>query len=524
MNRVPSITEYGLLNRFVLNLFHPSDFQQVKIPYHGTSVIEAPATSIKNPYSNPINTSYWHLADRFYLLTPLKIAYVAAVTLTLSRIGAAYNGLATLYSYLRYRISTDETAWEKTKAYAYAFFVDSFCALAGAALIKAFVETSLYTLHFAGVSSIFGICHASKKSAPLHVAIFAVAAIAAATGLFIPQWPSMICQFLADSEHRVGMYLSLFYRKKLGLVGPQGGLLPFSPQDQLEYRKEGENIRFYGSNYDTLTKQAFETELELIETVQKCNNLLPHDKKIAFRYPLDGNSIAKRLESEFAKAVPTAQYSLATDDKRPIFVMIEKLRSLQLKIKYSTEIWGTALKLTYEDSYPVYFLKECLNSKAKGNGIPINRLKLNSTPSFLNEQDYKGYFDSCGMYFNPGPSSIPNSARADVPCAAQFQWTTLQIPSVDPSKNPRPETDLFNQFQYDVAVNKWKLENNQVDLKSLRELLSLTAASSYSEYKAVKNKYARAVHPDKNKGNPVAGELFTCFGAIIEALDKEYQS
>jgi hypothetical protein len=513
MKRVTSLTESTLLHRWALDLLSPPDFQKLQIPYEGDSVLEAIKLSPKNTHSNLKNTSWWYSADQYYLLTPIKAVFVAAVTLTISRLGVVYHALMTPFYYLKCRVSANpesvENSWKKTKEHAVAFFFDAVCAGVGAIFTKFAVESTIGALHYA-----LGPCSETGTDRLKTLAILLAGTILCMGALASAQSARVAPEFLVRPDHRVGMYLSLFFRKKLGLVGSDGGLLPFSAKDKLEYQETREGVTFNGDNYDILGSQIYNAELDLIEAVQACNELLPKDQRIPFQYPLDGEAIARKLEEFYAKEDTNAKMSLMPEDKRPILLKADEIRALQLKIKYSKEIFEIARKLTYNDGFLMTILK--------GIGkISPKSLKIESMVSSIPHETYNEYFTSFNARFSPSSSrgNFGEARRGH----AEFSWNSLKIPSINPNQ-PRPAEGIYAQFSYDVAVNKWKEEHNLDDLKNSRDLLGLDPNETYNNYKQIKKQYLLACHPDKHQGDPTAMEIQACLNAILEKLDEEYKA
>lgn len=521
MNRVPSLTESTLLHRWALDLLAPSDFQKLQISYAGDSVLEAIKLSPKNTHSNLKNTSWWHSADQYYLLTPIQAVFVAAVTLTIARLGVVYHGLMTPFYYLKYRVSnllasyslkyqtsdhreSIESSWKKTKGHFVAFCVDGTCAVLGAFLTKGAMECTIAAFH-AGTSSWQNLAYCLAGTILCMGALASAQSARVAPEFFV--FPS--------PDHKVGMYLSLFFRKKLGLVSTDGGLLPFSAKDKLEYQETRQGIQFSG-NIDVLWNHIYHAELELIEAVQACNQLLPEKDRIPFTYPLDGDAISRKLEELYAKEDSNAKMSFMSNDQRPILLKADEIRALQLRIKYSKEIFNTARELTYNDGYLMSVLKDYGKQ-------PVKSLRVEPIVSSIRKETYQDYFNA--RFFRPSPSSPssetdPNEAQRST---AKFSWNSLNIPSINPN-TPRPSTGIYAQFSYDVAVNKWKEENKKFDLKSPRELLGIGPNETYSNYKQIKMKYLLACHPDKHQSDPAASEIQACLNAILEVLDEEYKA
>jgi len=517
MNRVTSFTEYTLLHRWALDLLSPSDFQKLPIPYTGDSALQALKSSPKNPHSNLRNESWWHLADQYYLLTPLQAIYVAAVTLTVSRVGALYHGVMTSFYYLKYRVSDDRETIKKTQEHAYATFVDGLSAGLGAVLTKIAVESIFQALHYAGMSSLLGPCYSTGIARLVNLTYWVAGVALSIAGLASVQSARIAPEFFVLQDHKVGLYLSLFFRKKLGLVGSDGGLLPFSAKDKLEYHGDG---HFTGKNHDILWNQIPNAEFDLIQAVQDCNKLLPKQHLIPFRYPLDGDAIAQKLEELFyTKEEAKASMALASND--PILSKAAQIRALQLKIQYSKEIWETAREFTYNDG----ILSGAMKIYFK---LPRQYLEKENRVSSIPRRDYQEYFTTFDAKFRrPSPDSSNASSGAGFGesrgANAEYNWSSVGIKSTNPNM-PRPEQGIYAQFAYDLGVNKWNADNNNNDYKTFRELLGLACDATYEEYKKIKKQYLLACHPDKNGGTEEAGEIQKCLNAIIEKLDKEYKA
>ena len=515
MNRIASFTEYGLLNQFALDLLDPSDFQKCRIQTTSNSALEALENTPINPYCHPQSKSYLHQADKYLLLTPLKVAYSAFVTLTLSRLGVIFNGCLTAYSCIHYtygKPANDEQAWSKVEGYAFAFFADTVCAVIGSITTKFIIEYSVYALHFARVSSLMGKCYMSPLWLSTAYVVLSVAVvILSSMGLIALQSPNYAPQFLAKTEERVGMFLSLSLRKSLGLVNQNGSLLPFSKEDELTTE-----------NIDKLTSYIANAELELVAAVVECNRFLK--QKILFKYPFNGDAIASTF-----KIAHSGAGTLLTRIDAALLSLNYKLRSLQLKINFSKKLFETAQQLAFSDSLPVAFIKSVFK-------IPVVKFSPVPKLSYVLQEGYRDTFN-CSSHTNSKTSPAPDSFAAPLDefwtkPIKEF-WASIQIESINPNQQTRPTENLFKQFQYDIAVNKWKSENNQgvsekeEILALFREMLNVTNLP-YPQYVKQKRCYLLAIHPDKHT-NPqdkkIAEELFKCLSDnIIKQLDKAYES
>ncbi len=483
---IQSLTARCLFHPWVLDhVLSPSDRQIYRVSSTGNSALDVLKKAAKDPCSSPKNRSYLCLANKYFLLTPVKIAYIAFVTLFLSRIGTILNASLTVYSYIRYTFATKENVdpfWEKTEKYARACFQDLVCAVIGTYLTKLIVESTLYTLHFARISPIMGKCYASVGSSVLNGGSAALGVLISTLILIAFQHPEYAPQIFADSETRIGMHLALSLRKSLGLAGKDGGLLPYSDKDKLEYnesRRTEDPIQFSGKNYDTLFHLYFNAELDLIQTVQKCNELLPPDRQIIFSYPLNGQIIADRLESTSTSS-KTEEKALVLRDKTSLNVLAGKLRDQQFKITLLKRIFETAEELTFNDPILVLIFKQVFK-------IP------------------KEFFNSCKSN----------------PVSDKFSWASVNIEPLDPSSKTRPTNNLFEEFKYDVAVNKWSAQNGKAP-KSEQELLGLNQDSTYQDFANTRRKYLLDIHPDKHSGDPEALVLSQVLITILNKLKDDY--
>ena len=510
--RISSFTEYALLNRWALDYLCPSAFQSRRVDAVGESALRSLQEAKVNPYSNLKNSSCLYYANKFFITTPLKIAYIAAITFTVSRLGVVVNGVLTVYSYLRYKISAPHNtheAWEKTKGYAFACFADLSSAVAGAILTKAIVEGAFYSMHFCHIGSWMGKCQFPIKDNALPLIVSVAAVVLGCAGLITLQNPYVAPQFFARPQDRVGMYLSMTLRKELGLVDEKGRLLPFSKEDRLEYqeirRNGGNYFEFSGTNYQTLMELIVNAEWELLETVQKCNQYLPN--KLEFQYPFNGETVARIIEEHLKIPAPRSgeRGLMAETSSAPLYPLIAQLRNLGTKIKVLNEIFLTAQKLTVEDSIPIIFIKAVLRAGQ-------TRVNFEKRKSFIREDSYSSYYH----LGKAGPKE-KSTARND---SKGIKWVTFNIPSIDPASARRPTMDLVDNFRYEVGIRKWESQNDQ-PIAPLRQIFGLNANSSYSDYKKQKRLYVLSIHPDRNTGVD-ATELFKCLSLIFEELDKEY--
>jgi hypothetical protein len=512
-NRVVSFTEYALLNRWALDCLSPSDFQKRRIASTGESVLEILKDAKVNPYSNLKNSSCLYYASKFFITTPLKIAYIAVVTFTLSRLGIVMNGFFTVYSYCRYKITayqkTNEV-WEKTKGYAFAFFADLSSAAVGAFLTKIVVESTFYTLHFCRIGSWMGVCELSVNMTAPYLIISVAAAVLGCAGLIALQSPSVAPQFFAMPQDRVGMYLSMILRKGLGIVSEKGGLLPFSANDQLQYSKDSSYYRFEGANYDTLITLIFNAEWEVLETVQKCNQYLPN--KIPYQYPFNGEAVAHMIEgkSETLFSKSPGNNVMIEAGTASLYLLSAQLKGLAKKIKVLKEIFKTSQKLTVNDSIPVWLIKAALR-------VRWSAIQFNESSSFINERAYKDYYKlKPGV---PGNNSPPGPQSSAQKASQKIKWETYNITAIEPNSASRP-TGIVDKFRYDIGVSKWNIEKDR-SVMPLRAFFDLEEGCSYSDYKKQRHVYWLKIHPDKNSSQDAA-ELFKGLSEIVEELEREY--
>lgn len=497
---IQSLTQRCLFHPWVLDhILSPSDRQIYRISSTGNSVLEVLRQVAKDPCSSPKNRSYAYKADKYFLLTPFKVAYIALTTLFISRIGILLNASLTVYSYIRYSFSLKDNIdpfWEKTEQYARACFNDVVCAALGAVLAKIAVEGTLIVLHFARLSPILGKCCTPFSQSAQILGTTALVLILASASLIAFQDPEYAPQIFANSEARVSMYLALSLRKSLGLAGKNGGLLPYSEKDKLEYTENP--LKFSGENYDTLFQLYFNAELRLIEIVKKCNELLPPNRQIPFSYPLNGQIIADSLESVQVLS-GNQQQALVGKNDTSLNVLAEKLRDQQFIIKFLRKIFEQAEELTFNDPVLVLLLKEALT-------FPTTKLVIPNVLSYIPEVDYRSYYESYKI-----------KSASD-----KFSWDSLDIKPVDPNSEKRPANDALREFKYDVAVIKWLIQHKTPADKSERELIGLTKNSTYKQFCEAKRKYLLAIHPDKNNEDKESVELAKVLMFILDKVRNEY--
>lgn len=518
---VASFTEYALLNRWTLDLLSPADFQKKKIATVGSSLLETLSKSKENPYSNSENSSYLYHASKYFILVPFKTAYIALVTLTLSRVGVVVNAAFTALSYLRFQHNPTDENWEKTKDFAYAFFADLTCAAVGAFLTKAVVESTFYTLHFARIGAWMGTCKLPLSTSVFQGALTLAVALLGTACLSSMQNPYIAPQFFARPQDRVGMYLSLILRQKLGLMDQNGALLPFSKDDQIKYdvtsdSKGTRTFTLYGTSSKLLDGFIWDAEWELLDKIKEYNQIAHKERKISFQYPFDGETIARSLETARSAS---STVGLATRED----TIINDIRNLGRKIELLREINIQAKKLTLETSIPVAFIKGLLGDRS-GSSI-----KVTLPTCFISEKAYREYFNATAQpgsqeshRFNDVPTTGETPLQKSLRLEREFNWDSYQsLGPIDPSSVARPDSPLPEQISYDIRANIWKYRNRKA-VTSFKDLFTLTSDSSYTEYKAVKRKYWTAAHPDKSQV-PNANELFSCVSEIFNILDLRYK-
>jgi len=347
--RVRSFTEVMLLHPTVLEWLYPPDREKIKINPISSSVTETLSKLDLEIYSRPLIKTAWHWRTK-----PLRAIgrwmYTGSVLVMIAPLGVAVNEAraiwhACAYLFCKVRFKPAQAEAQKVKAYAKAFFTD----------LSSFISFPL---------SVLAIC----------------------PDTYIPRR-------VVDSDKKVGMFLALALRNKLGLVGKDGGLLPFSAKDKVQYRSKYGiqsvlSLSLAPASYSfeggLLGKVIISAEKEFIDVVRGINQILQQCNlpEIPFSYPFYRKTIERSLQ----------EHSKGHHDLK---LLMGKLGVIDDKVRLLKGLRGTAQWLTVEDRL--------------GRG---EYLELVSTPSDLSELQYKQHFNRKG----PTPTSPSR------PCGPLFSW------------------------------------------------------------------------------------------------------
>ena len=375
-------------------------------------------------------------------------------------------------------------------------------------------------LHFANLTTLlYGVCRDTIATRIFYVfsGTLLVASSAWMLGAFTHE--SMIPQFIGWQDERVGMYLALELRNRLGLVNENGGLLKFSSKDQLDYTETRQGLystsyRFHGAVYDQLINLVLNAELELLDKVREAQQICADAGKelIPFHYPFNGNEVAKHLEKCFpldcveseSSATGMVAHHLQTGR---VFQLMDELRKLQYKVEVLKTIELTAKKVTLEDSIWMLFVKAMAKQ-------PHRTINFRPILSFVNERYYLAQFN---LRFTEGTDQAAQEGDA-----GQINLNYFTGLGLDPSTSAEPAADQhYEQFKYRVQTDKWRHQNRQPTHDAFW-LLGLQNDCTYAQYVRAYRQYMLAVHPDKNDSSNESKELTQIIGNIKSVLDRHF--
>lgn len=283
MHRIASFTEVALLNSKVLNLLYPSEckLSTLYAQSHVLSTLRLLnsqhfiSAEIKRPYI-------------FKNLTSVcRVLYTAIVTVTLSPVGALWNGGLSLKHYLASKLADDTNKaqeTEKAKAYAQAFFVDFSCFCVGA-----FCNAVLGGILFFSATMLFKAPGTEAKIAALMVSTVLTSCSALVPywllGGLDPKWS--LTELLAQKDEKAGLFLALSLREKFGMVDQNGNLFPFSSQDKFETIAQDRKYTFQGASFKEFTSDFCRYEKKVIDLICDLNRLFKKNQlpEIPYSYP-----------------------------------------------------------------------------------------------------------------------------------------------------------------------------------------------------------------------------------------------
>lgn len=519
--RIPSLTERALFYPTALQLFFSSNCQERVLSTRKESLLETVAASPFNIYASPLKTSVLHWG-----MKPARalgrVVYTAAVITTFAPLGILYNGFQGARHYAVYKIAShkndtvkQESAKEKSIAYAKAFFTDLTCTILGG-LAVTFSGLILY-----GVTEIiFNPWETlSYKIQCLFGATCIIGVISHAFGAFEPE--RMFPKLIAYSDERAGMYLALALRNRLGLVSSDKGLLAFSSMDQLEYTHTPNGYAFsLSQNYMFLFDLISNAELELLTLVRTANAYTKNNggEEIPFTYPFKGSDIASLIETRHLskgqkKTSSNQSFSLGEyqADLAAVQNLANRLRMLDRKIDLLRTMFDDARKLTLESSTWATFLY--MLGRREPPSISLNNSKAN-----VPEDAYREYFNA--------PFVKENIHSDNIGYAAAIPYIEIlnkcPLPALDPAETTKPQAkNLYESFKYRIQTAKWSLAHNG-KIMTPWELLGLAEGYVFKDLKTATRKYSMAIHPDKNMDKrDEATQLFQTLSQIVDLLGSE---
>ncbi len=476
---VQSFTKMAVLNRWALDFFSPTSYDKVFLVSVNGSAYESFVNTTKDPFKNykkPENPLY--KGARLLLTTPIRVAYLAMTVLYISPLGVVCNGVRATSFLGKYSFTKNNNDLTKAIPFAHACFHDFSCALIGgfAVLLAAFGAVKVF-------NSTIGYFDT------LAMATIVVCGVAM---LIFLQTPYGAANFLANEKERCGLYLSFTLRNELGIVGKDGGLLPFSINDRFAVCGSipNENLRKIGE----MTAVA---EENLIQFVHEANAL---GAEIDYVYPFDGETIANQLRYN-DRSQSGDGITMGLSPKNPLKALEHKIRSMGHKIVILRNLYETLFDLSVNYSLPVVLLAELWQKR-----LPEYNIRIPN--SFIPKELYQWLFRRVAGVAPPSPGTFD-------------LWTKITIESLNPNENACPDSgSLFEKFKYDVQTNKWKSENGETP-ETISNLLGLRKDMPLLEIRKQKRKYRLALHPDKNKDSPDSTELFQLAFQCFEQWEKK---
>lgn len=482
--RVQSFTEKALLNRWALDFFCPTTFQPIRLQSINNSVSDSFFQAKIDPFSSPEKQRGTFSTVRFGITTTLRVAYVGLTVLSISWLGAFYNGLMTGVSLGKYAFTTQnrDENFETFSKYGHAFLRDLFCAVIGSTFLLVTFGALLQTRE------------SFSRSEKIQYSLFAtIAATAEVAFLILLQTPYGAAQCLTRTEERCGMYLSFSLRNKLGIVGEDGGLLPFSKGDQF-YKDTGKNYQST-DHFTHLIEMIVLAEFKLVELVSKVNENVSNAQKIPFSYPFNGAQIAKRIHE--ISSPSSSQNSLAVQSPLPDFE--RQLLAMGQKIDILFNLYVTVQDLSINYSWAGEFLRTLCQMSTK-------RIPIKKPSSLFKDADYGELF----RVFST--SGVAN----DLSDQDYIYWGTGAIQGIS-SRTKCPQNNTYLELKHNIGILKY-LNPEKISYIEICNVLGINKDISWQVYKSLQRKYLLATHPDKHRGKEQEAEAY--FKVIKEAFDK----
>lgn len=509
--RISSFSEIALLNNTVLDLLCPPECEKKKIKQHD-SILETLIRSKENLFSNPSGNTLAHRSLK-PLRCVLRVFYTALVTATVSPLGVACRTVQTAahlgkYSIARYKgdEAQKNIEWEKVKRYAWAAFTDLSVALCGA--------TAIFAGAMAVVSPLVALAPHVTVADSICFLVFGGLMGGISTHVLGGFYPtSILPQLIADNEERVGMYIALELRNKLGIVGEDGKLLKFSKADHLEWNRI--RMKFEGDNINNLGLLVMRAELELVDHVRAANQWLQKNNQplIKFSYPFKGTDVADAIQKALKESSVSAEQAGKNEksvgkesDKKD--AKAESIRQnlilMDRKISILKGIFETSRDLGANGSLGFQILRALAKQ-------PHKEFTFQPLPeTFILREYYSDYFNAPFMF---DPINVPEEL------ASLYEKTPSLIPLDPDTPDLEENASLYEVFKQRIRKEKWKFENQEPTEIQLYELIGLKKDYNYDDCKKAINRHNLALHPDKNreKGEE-ANELFLVLNYIANNL------
>lgn len=515
-------TERALLNSTVLDWICPPNCEKNKINQVGNSAIEALQNSTKDLFSNRVKEDMWHWGTK-PIKAMARVAYTAIVSITVSPLGAVFNGVMTVGHLVHYSFKTYEESdpsqqekWDKISQYFHAFVSDFSCFLVGGTAIFAMAAfgTVLSMTGSAILSGTAVVGLASTLAGKIMYFVFSGAICAGSAHFLGAYYPSYyLARLLGDSENRTGMYLALEMRNQFGLVDQDGNLLRFSAADKLEYETQRERsdettYNFEGDVFENLIELVIEAELDLVNLIRQANQWLEenHHSTIPFAHPFDGVEIAKILQKildedsdqHHAFESSLAAQSEEEEDSINVHELIANLKMMDHKVNVFREFLPSSQEMAMKGS----LVSELLQALGQTTTVNIDRPAVYTSQEF-----YKECFELPYVHATKDEQFNLNSVYEQC--------------NIEPSNAPIDDSiSPAQKFPHLLALGKWKLSVKEKP-SSPYKLLGLKKNVSATQLKQTFRNFDFALHPDKNGSTEEANEIYKAYGRIKEHLRKE---
>lgn len=509
--KAQSFTEMAIHHRWALDCFTPYPYKATKLESRDNSAYESFINARVNVFSSPLKSpNLLGQKTHLVLTTPLRVAYVALTVLYISRIGVLYHSGMLGISLLNFSFRKSDDRLETVKQHWYALIQDVFYACLGGLCVKFIAEGVLNLTHILGISPKMDRPPAPTGWLLVSSSLFSLTGIIAGSAcLILTQTPRGASKFHAREEERCGLYFSFTLRNQLGIVNQQGGLLPFSGNDQFAH-KEGNAYRF-NHKFIHIIEMIVNAEDDLIRLVAIANRYLG-DNQIPFKHPFNAFEVLNHING----VNPLASFpseSTGMIALTPLDRIKKDLLAIGRRIDTLLELYVTLQDLSVNYSWIGKIVLAC-------GRMSVQDVEIKKKKTFLSYDQYDSFYKS-HFLSSDFESSLPRDAREPI--------------KIDPKLNEHLEDMLdydadnpFESLKYHIfqAISEGKTE---ITVEEFGRFLGLDSDSSYNAFRKAFRKTSTALHPDKHSGKgeeevKQATILFNMLMEFYERWGKKYVS